>query len=122
MLRNLFVAVLCSAVVFLSACKEKDENSVAALSENEVYFFYQATCPHCHAAAEYIKEKHPNLKVKSFDVKMPGNMKMFQQAAKDYGIRSVVGTPLLGMGDNYIMGWGDSEARAFEKYVAKYEK
>lgn len=112
--------MFCASLVCLAACR--DENSVASLSANEVYFFYQTTCPHCHTAAEYIKEKHPGLKVKSFDVKMPGNMKLFQQAVKDYKITDAAGTPLIGMGDNYIMGWGDREAQAFEKYVVQYEK
>lgn len=120
MLRILSVALFCTAVMFLGACKDKD--SVAALSENEIYFFYQVTCPHCHTAAEYIKAKHPNLKVKSLDIKMPGNMKLFQRAVKDYEIKTAAGTPLIGMGDNYVMGWGEREAKAFEEYVTQYEK
>ena len=120
MLRRLLIALFGSAVMFLAACD--DENSVAYLSKNEVYFFYQTTCPHCHTAAQYIKEKHPNLKVKGLDIQMPGNMKLFRQASKDYKINSVVGTPLIGMGDNYIMGWGDDKEKVFEEYVTKYEE
>jgi glutaredoxin len=120
MLKKLSVALFCLAFTFLTACK--DENSVTNLSKNEVYFFYQTTCPHCHTAAEYIKEHHPDLKVKSFDVKTPGNMKLFQQAVKDYGIHAAAGTPLIGMGNNYVMGWGDNEAKMFENYVKQYEE
>ena len=120
MFRKLFAAFVCSAVLFLTACENKD--SVSYLSKNEVYFFYQTTCPHCHTAAQYIKEKHPGLKVQSFDIKMPGNMKLFQQAVRDYKISTAAGTPLIGMGDNYIMGWGENQADLFEKYVEKYAK
>lgn len=120
MLKRLSLSLFCMAVVFLTACK--DENSVTNLSKNEVYFFYQTTCPHCHTAAQYIQEKHPNLKVKSFDIKTPGNMKLFQQAVNDYNIRTAAGTPLIGMGDKYIMGWGDNEAKMFEDYVTQYQE
>lgn len=120
MLHKLFIAVFCTVIMFLCACK--DSNSITVLSENEVYFFYQTTCPHCHTAAEYIKEKHPNIKVKSFDIKMPGNLNLFQQAVKDYKIETAAGTPLIGMGDNYVMGWGDNQITAFEEYVVRYEK
>ena len=110
----------------MTACKDEGKdgngNSVSSLSENEVYFFYQPTCPHCHRAAEYIKEKHPNLKIKSLDIKTPGNMKLFRQAVKDYKIRTAAGTPLIGMGDSYVMGWGDEEAGAFEEYVSRYDE
>lgn len=120
MLRRLFVAFCCAAVVFLTACKDK--NSITSLSRDEVYFFYQTTCPHCHSAAAYIKEKHPALKVKNLDVQLPGNMKMFRQAVKDYKIMSAAGTPLICMGDNYLMGWGEDKEKLFEDYIKHYEK
>lgn len=120
MLRKLSIVLYCVAVMCFTACK--DSNSIVSLSKNEVYFFYQTTCPHCHTAAEYIKEKHPNLKVKSFDIKMPGNFNLFKQAVNDYKIEKAAGTPLIGMGDNYVMGWGDKEIKEFEKYVTEYER
>lgn len=120
MLRRLLVVIFGVAVVFLTACEDK--KSVTYLSKSEVYFFYQTTCPHCHTAAQYIKEKHPNLKVKGLDVKMPGNMKLFQQAVKDYKINTAAGTPLICMGNKYIMGWSDKDAQVFDSNVTQYEK
>lgn len=120
-MRKILLTILfCLSTFFLNACN--DENSVKNLSKNEVYFFYQTTCPHCHTAAQYIKQKHPGLSVKSFDIRMPGNMKLFQRAVKEYKITTAAGTPLIGMGDNYIMGWGDDKAGMFEEYVQQYEK
>ncbi|MBR1601411.1 MAG: hypothetical protein IJ677_07515 [Alphaproteobacteria bacterium] len=120
MLRGLLITLFGLAITFLVACEDK--NSVAYLSKSEIYFFYQTTCPHCHTAAQYIKEKHPNLKIKGLDIQMPGNMKLFRQAVKDYNISSAAGTPLIGMGDKYIMGWGDDKEKVFEDYVEEYEK
>ncbi|MBQ8481571.1 MAG: hypothetical protein IJ532_03470 [Alphaproteobacteria bacterium] len=120
MLRRLLVVLFGLVAVFLTACEDK--NSVTYLSKEEVYFFYQTTCPHCHDAAKYIKEKHPDLKVKGLDVQMPGNMKLFRQAVKDYKITSAAGTPLIAMGDVYIMGWGDDKEKKFEEYVTKYKE
>jgi len=118
MLRKLLTGLFSISILFLASCK--DDNSLQYLSKNEIYFFYQETCPHCHTAAQYIKEKYPDLKVKGLDIKMPGNMKLFQQAVKDYKITTAAGTPLIGMGDKYIMGWGDEEVKAFDKYVGSY--
>lgn len=118
MLRKLLTSLFSISILFLTSCN--DENSLQNLSKNEIYFFYQETCPHCHTAAQYIKEKYPDLKVKGLDIKMPGNMKLFQQAVRDYKISTAAGTPLIGMGDRYIMGWGDEEVKAFDEYVGSY--
>lgn len=119
-MRRLLVALFCFVVMLLTACDDK--NSVRYLSKNEVYFFYQTTCPHCHTAAQYIKEHHPDLKVKGLDIKMPGNLRMFHQAVSDYKIETAAGTPLICMGDNYIMGWNDSDTKLFDEYVSGYYK
>ena len=107
-------------VFFLASCKEKDD--IVALSANEVYFFYQETCPHCHHAADYIQAHYPDLAVKSLDIKMPGNLRLFESAVKTYKVGSNVGTPLLCLGKNYIMGWGDEDAARFDAYVKDYLK
>lgn len=119
MIRNLLILICCAGALLLTACGKK--NDVTALSEQEIYFFYQEGCPHCHTAAEYIKENHPNLKVKSLDIAMPGNHRLFQQAARTYKLGITVGTPLICFGEHYLMGWGDDAPKKFEMYVKKYE-
>ena len=105
--------------MMLASCGKSD--SVEALSQDQVYFFYQETCAHCHTAAEYIKAKHPQLKIKALDIKMPGNYKLFEQATRDYDVGNVAGTPLICFGKNYIMGWGDDAPGLFDKYSEEYE-
>lgn len=115
-----YVSILfCSIFMLLSACSRADD--IRSLSRDEVYFFYQVTCPHCHTAAQYIKEKHPSMRVKALDVKLPGNMRLLQDAAKFYKIGNNVGTPLICFGDHYIMGWSDEDAERLDALAEKYE-
>lgn len=120
MIRNLVICLCGVFALMLSACK--DENSVISLSENEVYFFYQETCPHCHTAAQYIKEKYPDLPVKGLDIKMPGNMRLLKQAVKDYKLKGSIGTPFICFGDKYIMGWSNEDEARLAEYAKSYEK
>ncbi|MBP5215235.1 MAG: hypothetical protein J6039_01605 [Alphaproteobacteria bacterium] len=119
-MRKFFSFACVGILLFLGACENKD--SVVSLSKEQVYFFYQDTCPHCHVAAQYIKAKHPNLEVKGLDVKMPGNMRLLQQAVKDYKISGSVGTPLICFGKNYIMGWNEKDEAVLDEYAKSYEK
>ena len=111
---------LCSVTLFLSSACRKD-NDIRNLSKHEVYFFYQNKCTHCHTAAQFIKAKHPWLKVKALDVDMPGNMRLLQEAAKTYKVGNSIGTPFICFGENYIMGWGDAEAARFNMLAERYE-
>ena len=102
----------------LSACNS--EPDIADLSADEIYFFYQETCPHCHTAAQYIKNKYPRLKINSRDIKLPGNMALFKKAVAAYNIRGVAGTPLICFGEHYIMGWGQQDRELFDYYAQPY--
>ncbi len=121
MLRKVFVSLCCVGVLMFAACNKKNADNIETLSQNEVYFFYQEKCQHCHAAAAYIKEKHPNIKIKSLDIKMPGNKRMFQAAARSYKVGWGAGTPLICFGKNHIMGWGADAPKQFDIFAKKYE-
>ncbi len=119
MLRKIIMSVFVCGALFLSACNKSDD--VKNLSKEEVYFFYQQTCPHCHTAADYIKAKHPNMRIKALDIKMPGNRRLFDKAVKGYKVGTVAGTPLICFGDKYIMGWSDDDAPRLDEYAIDYE-
>lgn len=121
MLRRIFVSFCCAVVLLLSACNKKESNDITELSQSEIYFFYQENCPHCHDAAAYIKEKHPDLHIRSLNIKMPGNKRMFQAAARTYKDSFNAGTPLICFGKNHIMGWGANAPKQFELFVKNYE-
>ena len=117
-MNKLFSALLCALGLFVTtACSN---SSTEELSQDKIYFFYQTTCPHCHDAAKYIKANYPTLKITSLDIKLPGNMKLFEKAVKKYNITGPTGTPLFIMGNNYLMGWVNSEHARFDLYVKPY--
>lgn len=118
-MKKLFLSILCICGLFgFAACSNAADES--ELTGENIYFFYQTTCPHCHDAAKYIKANYPNLKMKALDIKLPGNLKLFEKALKQYNISGPAGTPLLIMGKNYLMGWGESEQTKFDLYVKPY--
>ena len=119
-MNKILVSLLCAFCLLLAACKKSPEEK--ELDGSRIYFFYQTTCPHCHDAAKYIKEKHPDLKIVSRDVRLPGNQKLFRYAVKKYKIGEAAGTPLICFKDKYIMGWSDAKAQEFEKYAEPYQK
>ena len=112
------LAVLCAfGLLLTAACTSSSEDD---LSKDKIYFFYQTTCPHCHDHPAYIKKNYPTLKMRALDIKLPGNMRLFEKAVKRYKISGPTGTPLLLMGDNYLMGWSESEQMKFDLYVKPY--
>ena len=106
-----FLKILLVALMFsLSACDEEmgegNASVMQSVSNNEIYFFYQNTCPHCHHAAQYIKDHYPNLKMINLDVRVPQNYNLFLKCAQKFNLRqNTLGTPLICMGTHYIMGW-----------------
>ena len=122
MLKRLLGALFClSGLLLASACGDDSEN-ITKLSQDQIYFFYKNSCPHCHEAAEYIKANHPDLNIKGLDVQMPGNQKLFTSAVKTYKIGAMAGTPLICMGDEYIMGWGKDSPQKFDELSKPYKK
>ena len=112
--------LLMAALGILATVSCSNEEDITSLSQNEVYFFYQESCPHCHEAAKYIKENHANAKIKSFDIKMPGNLRLFAKSVKEYDITSPAGTPLICFGKHYIMGWGDEDKEKLDYLIKPY--
>ena len=95
----------------------------SAFSENKIYFFYSNYCPHCHEALKYIHGKHPNLELTMVNVGNPGGYKLLLQAVNEYKIQgNQIGTPLLLIGKNYLMGWAPEYENQFENYAQSFIK
>ncbi len=91
------------------------------ISNKYIYFFYQSTCPHCHHASAYIRKKYPRLKMVNLDVKDPDNYNLFLKCAQKFHLsQNTLGTPLICMGNNYIMGWSDMDEPRFDTYVKAF--
>ena len=106
------------AVLIITACSHNSEN----LNDNQIYFFYSNTCPHCHDAIEYINSKYPELDVAMVNVSNPGGYELLFEAAQKYNLDESVGTPLIAFGDNYIMGWSKQYEAKFDEYCKSFVK
>ena len=124
-MKNIFKTLVAGVMVCaLFACKpdETANTASAGIDNAHIYFFYQTSCPHCHHAAAYISSKYPNLKMIQADVRQADNFKLFLKCADKFKLdRNTLGTPLICMGDHYIMGWSDSDRVKFDSYVQKFK-
>ena len=88
------------------------------IDDNHIYFFEQSTCPHCHHAKAYIQKTYPNVAIQYMDVQKPENQKSFFACAdKFYLDQTKLGTPLICMGQNVVLGWGEDQQKQFDEYV-----
>lgn len=109
--------IMCLGVCILAACGGNDENK---LNPDKVYFFYQSTCPHCHHALEYINRTAPDVPIEILSVDGTGR-DLFIQCVEKFDLpRDAIGTPLICMGDNYLMGWAPEYEVQFDQYIAPY--
>ena len=125
-MKNFLKILMCVFALTLGGCVEDETANTSAsqseISNNQVYFFYQTTCPHCHHAASYIAQKYPNLKMVNLDVRQPANFNLFLKCAQKFRLsQDSLGTPLICMGDHYIMGWSDADAAKFDMYVQRFK-
>ena len=121
-MKNFFKTLMLVGVLMLGACQREQQNSQEEISNSEIYFFYQTTCPHCHHAAAYIRQKYPDLKLKNLDVRVHQNFDLFLKCAKKFNLQNDnLGTPLICMGDHYIMGWSNADANKFDIYVRNFK-
>ena len=125
MRKTLKICAAFLSLCMLFACDENTEQNTKALqdiSANQIYFFYQTSCPHCHYAASYIKNKYPSLKLINLDVRQQSNYNLFMKCAQKFKLpQNTLGTPLICMGDHYIMGWADTDRVKFDSYVQKFK-
>lgn len=112
-----FLIMSVSCIALLSACNQENANK---LDPNKVYFFYQSTCPHCHHALEYINRSAPEVSLEMLSIDGPGR-ELFIQCVEKFDLpRNSIGTPLICMGDNYLMGWSSEYEIKFDEYIAPY--
>ena len=120
-MKKLFTLILILPL-FLLGCKDESKNETGSLSEDHVYFLFAKTCPHCHAAMEYINQKYPDLDITMIDVNTPQGSETLWQTASKYNLGDYVGVPLIVMGKNHIMGWTESYEARFDEFVKPFVK
>jgi glutaredoxin len=92
------------------------------LDANTIYFFTKPGCPYCDKASAYIKQMHPNVSVEYKNVKEVSARDLMLACAEKFDLpTNQLGTPLICMGNNYILGWGTEAPTKFEKALKELQ-
>lgn len=111
---------LFAVVLLVCGCGKKTET--AALEDSKIYFFYYNECPYCHDAIDYIDRQYPNLNKAMVNIHVGNGFELFKACGEKFRLGNSIGTPLFCMGDKYLMGWSENNARKFDEYVKPYLK
>lgn len=91
-----------------------------------IYLFYSETCPHCHKADKVINELLENNSAVNYykyectkDVNAY-NRSILNQTANILGIEKVA-FPLVVIGNNYIIGYGDGIKKNYQEMIDFYK-
>lgn len=88
---------------------------------SQIQFFTHEGCPYCEKAMQYIKINYPKLSMQVLEVDKGDNLKLFVRCASKFKLnKDKLGTPLICMGDNYIMGWSKENQKLFNEYVKPF--
>ncbi|MHA1539776.1 MAG: hypothetical protein ACTSXQ_04810 [Alphaproteobacteria bacterium] len=96
------------------AATEKAAISIGTKA-NEVHFFYQVGCPHCHEEMRFlesqkIEERYPAMTFYAYDIAKSENRDLFLETAEKFNIkRSALGTPITVIGTEIIQGFDKAE-------------
>ncbi|MFI3241637.1 MAG: hypothetical protein R3Y43_03635 [Alphaproteobacteria bacterium] len=94
----------------------------AEIDNNKIYLFYSQRCGHCHTAMEDIQKSHPKLEIEMMDIANKKAYKEMLLCAKKHNLGNRIGTPLFCMGNNYLMGWSEENAKKFDILVKELNK
>ena len=94
----------------------------ADMQLNKVYLFTKKGCPYCTQAVSYIKQNHPDFQIEILDIlESETNRNMAIACANRFGIPlNRLGTPLICMPDDVILGWGGDAPKHFDDYVKNH--
>ncbi len=87
-----------------------------------VYLFWQDGCSHCHDAISYIQANHKNLNIELLNIAQENGRDKLISAMKKYGLSNRIGTPLLIMDKEIIMGWSKEAQQRFKEKSYLFEK
>lgn len=109
------IIVLVIAIIFLISRSAKG-------GQAEMLLFYSPTCPHCHAAMEFldnkVAKKYPELKITKHNTstRSGANYYMYYKKKLQWDGN---GVPVAVFGDKYEMGFGseDNSGKNYIKYI-----
>lgn len=93
---------------------------VVNAAEKEVIIFSQP-CHFCEIMKEDLDngiiEANPDIKFTILDIRDEKNAQKLRELATKHRLRGDVGTPLLFIGKNYMMGWGPNAKENLQEYI-----
>ena len=103
----------------ITACSEKDNMN------SDIVIFSQKGCPHCVHAMAFIngelKKTFPDISVAEYDInENRHNYELFAHTARRFQLGDRIGTPLIVVGDNYIMGWTTENQNKLTQFINKH--
>jgi len=114
-MKRLLTVLLLVGVAMLSACKDE-------VKTNRVYVFSQPGCGHCEHAKAYMDRYYKNYDIKDMNIRQGSNMGYLQRYARKFKVpEQTLGTPFIVMGDQYIMGWGKEQEKAFNRNMKNFK-
>lgn len=115
-----FKKILLVALVAVTAACSNDAN---VIKDNEIYLFYQNSCPHCHDAFQFFDSQMPDVKMNRVNVANREGWDLLLKCADKFNLdKNRLGTPLICMGNHYILGWGTDKQRQFLTYYKRFQK
>ena len=114
-MKKILSLCLLAVSLFLNGCDEK-------LSTNRVYVFSQPGCGHCVNAHNYMDRYYKNYDIKELNIREGSNMNYMLRYARKFKVSEQrLGTPFIIIGDSYIMGWGDTQIKEFNKMMKNFK-
>lgn len=93
------------------------------IDNDVIYFFTKDDCRYCNHAATYISLKYPTLKIEFKDIAKKENIELMINCAEKFQLgKRKLGTPLICMGQNYILGWSPQDEKKFDDYLLNFQK
>ena len=110
------------ALLFIISCDTHKRQDVE-INDNDIYFFIQTNCSHCHTAIKFVNDKYPDLNVRMENLANEESLDLFIKCAEKFNLdKSRLGTPLVCMNKNYILGWGPTKEAEFSKFVSEMNR
>ena len=113
------IFVFLVVVLFFAAKGYTAQNE---FKSDTVYLFWQDGCSHCHDAISYIQNNHKNLNIEMLNIAQDDARKKLIGAVEEFGLSNRIGTPLLIMDKEIIMGWSKEAQQKFKEKSYLFEK
>lgn len=102
-------------------------NTVAASPFKKEVIIFSQPCHYCELMKKDLDSEiipaNPDIKFTILNITKPENHKLLIKYVKQYKIEgNNIGLPLIFVGNNYIMGWGDNAVGDLNNYLNEFKE